>query len=437
MIAVINHRQMRAAAAEEVHQSIATARQAQRTWAAQPTANRACFIGELRPLLADAAPDLARAAGLIARRPVAEKLVSEVLPLLEACRFLEKNADKVLRPRRHGWFGRPLWLHGSSFEVHRKPFGVILIVGPRNYPLFIPIVQILQALVAGNAVVVKPAEGASQPVSEFLEVLKRSRIPTELVQVLSEDPESARAAVRFGVDKALFTGSSENGRDFLEELAKQNTPSVMELSGADTVFLRADADVQLAARAIDFGTHLNNGDTCMAPHAIIAHEAVADELDQTLRGLGLPTETMLRVRDDAEALQIAEFDEHGLGAAIFSRDESAARAFALQLATGFVTINDLIVPTADPRFPFGGIRRSGFGVTRGAEGLLEMTHAQPIAIRRSRFLPHLDQPQPIDAELFTAFAQLTHGRGFPMRYNALCRLATAGRERMRLRKEAP
>lgn len=437
MIAVINHRQMQAAAAEEVQQSIATARQAQRTWAALPTAKRACLIGELRPLLADAAPDLASAAGLISRRPEAEKLVSEVLPLLEACRFLEKNADKVLRPRRHGWFGRPLWLHGSSFEVHRKPVGVVLIVGPRNYPLFIPVVQILHALVAGNAVLVKPAEEALHPVSEFLRVLQRSRIPADLVQVLPEDPEAARAAVRCGVDKALFTGSSENGRDFLEELAKQNTPSVMELSGADTVFLRADADVQLAAHAIDFGVRLNNGDTCMAPHAIIAHQAVADELAEALRGLGVPTETILRVRDDAEALQLAEFDEHGLGAAIFSRDESAAQAFALQLATGFVTINDLIVPTADPRFPFGGIRRSGFGVTRGAEGLLEMTYVQPIAIRRSRFLPHLDQPLPNDAELFTAFAQLTHGRGLAMRYNALCRLVSAGRERMRSRKETP
>ena len=436
MIAVIDHEQMLAAAAEETREAIATARRAQATWAATSIADRARHIGSLRPMLAAQATEMARAAGSIAGRPVAEKLVSEVLPLLEACRFLEKNAARILAPKRHGRRGRPVWLHGSSFEISRKPFGVILIVGPRNYPLFIPVVQMLHALVAGNAVVLKPAEGASLPVAEFMHrVLAQSAIPKELVHLLPEDPQAARAAVKFGVDKAIFTGSSCNGRDFLEELAKQNTPSVMELSGADTVFVRADADVQLAAKAIEFGSRLNDGDTCMAPHAIVAHVAIADALERALRASGLTTEPLLRVHDDAEALEIAAFDEHRLGAAIFSRDENAARHFARQLATGFATINDIIVPTADPRFPFGGVRGSGFGVTRGAEGLLAMTHPQPIAIRRTRFLPHLEKPQTNDAELFAAFASLIHGRGFALRSAALKRVMAAGRERMRIAKE--
>jgi acyl-CoA reductase-like NAD-dependent aldehyde dehydrogenase len=436
MIAVIDHEQLLAAAAEEVREAIATARRAQFSWAKISLAQRARWIGELRPLLAQQATEIASAAGSVADRPVAEKLVSEVLPLLESCRFLEKNAARILRSRRYGARGRPAWLHGSSFEVFRKPLGVVLIVGPGNYPLFMPVVQMLHALVAGNAVVIKPAEGASLPVAEFVQrVLSHSAIPKELVHILPEDPQAARAAVQLGVDKAVFTGSSCNGRDFLAELAKQNTPSVMELSGADTVFVRADADVQLAAKAIQFGSRLNNGDTCMAPHAIVAHASVAPALERALRDLGLATEPILPVRNDAEALEIAAFDEHGLGAAIFSRDEAAARNLARQLATGFATINDIIVPTADPRFPFGGVRGSGFGVTRGAEGLLEMTHPQSIAIRRTRFLPHLEKPQRNDGELFAAFALLIHGRGVACKLGAIKRLIGAGRERIRASKE--
>jgi aldehyde dehydrogenase (NAD+) len=68
------------------------------------------------------------------------------------------------------------------------------------------------------------------------------------------------------------------------------------------------------------------------------------------------------VANDSEALEVAAIDEHGLGAAVFSRDEDAARRFAQQLMTGFVTINDIIVPTADPRLPFGGTRASGLGL---------------------------------------------------------------------------
>ncbi len=360
--------------------------------------------------------------------PIAEKMVSEVLPLLEAVRFLEKNAARILQAKRYGRRGRPLWLGGHSFEVERKPFGVVLIVGPGNYPLFIPAVQMLQALAAGNAVVVKPAPSCTRVIESFADLL-RETLPPGLIQILPEEPAAARAAVRAGIDKAIFTGASENGRAFLAELAHTNTPSVMELSGADAVFVRADADATMAAKAIAFGQRLNAGDTCMAPRTIIAHRTIAPELTAQLQRLGLATDGIFVVEDDAEALEIAAFDEHGLGASIFSRDEDAARAFARQLATGFATINDLIVPTADPRFPFGGVRASGFGVSRGAEGLLEMTYPQAIAVRRSRFLPHLDAPKPGDEKIFEAFIHGAHGKGFGFRTKSLLRLLSLIRKR--------
>ncbi|CAN5518885.1 hypothetical protein BH18VER1_BH18VER1_01770 [soil metagenome] len=432
MIALYDERETLAAMRNDVREAVTAARAAQQEWFARPVRERAARIGAIRPLLAAHAAEIARVTASLSDRPVAEKLVSEVLPLLEACRFLQKNAARILRPQRHGARGRPLWLQGSSFEVHRKPFGVILIVGAGNYPLFIPAVQIVHAVAAGNAVVVKPAEDSAAPLAAFIDdILSAAGIPEQLVQLLDESPEAARQAVRCGIDKAVFTGSSGNGRDFLAELAKFNTPSVMELSGADAVYVRDDADVELAAKAIAFGSHLNGGDTCMAPHGIIVQNRAASALANALGKLGVSADTIFTVQDDAEALQMASMDEHGLGAAIFSRDEKAAEAFARQLSTGFVTINDIIVPTADPRLPFGGVRGSGFGVTRGVEGLIEMTYPQPIAIRRSRFLPHLEKPQRDDAELFAAFAALTHTRGVANRIGALRHLFTAARARIR------
>lgn len=432
MIALLNPQSSAALDAEDVERRVIAARAEQKSWAQRSVRDRARLVGDLRPLLAERATELARAAAAIHARPLAEKMVSEVLPLLEAARFLEKSAARILRTKRFGAAGRPIWLHGSSFQIQRKAFGVVLIVGPSNYPLFIPAAQMLHALVAGNAVILKPAERSSAPMTFLVDqVLRRSEIPPELVQILPESPEAARSAIRGRIDKAIFTGSSENGRDFLAELATHNMPSIMELSGADSVFVRADADVALAAKAIAFGLRLNAGDTCMAPHTIFVHKVIAQHLKEALRKLHVPTEGIFVVRDDAEALEIASFDEHGLGAAIFSRDERAARAFADQLATGFVTINDIIVPTADPRFPFGGVRGSGFGVTRGAEGLLEMTFPHCIAVRRTRFLPHLEEPQPGDPQIFDAFISLLHGRGFSRRFRGLRRLFKAGRDRMR------
>ena len=97
-------------------------------------------------------------------------------------------------------------------------------------------------------------------------------------------------------------------------------------------------------------------------------------------------------------------------------------ALAARVRAGSVCVNDLIVPTADPRLPFGGRGRSGFGATRGAEGLLEMTVAKTVSIRRGRFRPHLDAPKPGDAARFAHMTALLHG-AWPDRWAALRGLA--------------
>lgn len=401
--------------------SIAAARVAQRGWEATPLRERLRLVRQLRCASAADATALAQLAAAPHGRPVAEKLVSEVIPFLDACRFLEREARWILREKRFGARGRPLWLRGSSFVVERKPFGVALVVGPGNYPLFLPAVHLLQALVAGNAVLVKPAENCSAPLRWLLE---RMPLSADLIQLLPEPPEAVQEAVRAGVDKVIFTGSSENGRSLLRLMAERNTPGIFELSGADAVIVRQDADLARAVAAIRFAQRLNGGDTCMAPHAVFAHQRIAGRLRNSLG-----RECELQVfADDDEAIELARQAEFGLGASIFSADEKAARNLASHLPTGFVTINDLVVPTADPRFPFGGVRASGFGTTRGAEGLLAMTYPHVIATRRGRSLPHLMPPQPGDQELFAAYIKTAYGSGRG-RWKALPELMRAARKR--------
>ena len=89
---------------------------------------------------------------------------------------------------------------------------------------------------------------------------------------------------------------------------------------------------------------------------------------------------------------------------------------------GFTTSSDLIVPTADARIPFGGRSRSGFGVTRGAEGLLELTNPKVVTVSRGKFRPAFDSPRPGDGAMFTAYCRLAHGRGLKSRWAALVSL---------------
>jgi acyl-CoA reductase-like NAD-dependent aldehyde dehydrogenase len=266
----------------------AETRAVQARWALTPIRERLRVVRELRHLIAENANALAVAAGAVSGRPLAEKLVSEVLPLADACRWLERNAGRVLFPRRCGKRGRPFWLQGVSFEVQRQPLGVVLVIAPGNYPLFLPAVHSLHALIAGNAALLKPAPGTRDVALAFSNLAQGAGLDPALLTILPESVEAARHAIADGVDKVIFTGSSENGREVLSTLVGTNTPAVMELSGQDAVLVLADADLELVVRALRFGTRLNAGETCIAPRRLVVVQSIADDLLARLSAAHVP-----------------------------------------------------------------------------------------------------------------------------------------------------
>ncbi len=146
-----------------------------------------------------------------------------------------------------------------------------------------------------------------------------------------------------------------------------------------------------------------------------------------------PVITAIEARDTAAVLAMDTRCPFGLTAAIFG-EENAARALGDRLNVGTVTINDLIVPTADPRVPFTGRRGSGFGVTRGAEGLLEMTSPKTVAVRRGKSTRHYQPTAEVHESLFAAFTAMTHSSTLRERFSALRTLVTSAR---RLKSSQP
>lgn len=459
------------------------ARQSQPAWAALPLAERLRVVRRVRHAIAAHASDLARAVQRDETRQAAETLAAEVIPLADACKFLERQAPTLLAPRRLGRRGRPTWLFGSAAEIRREPLGVVLILAPANYPLLIPGVQILQSLVAGNAVIVKPAAGGGAALHGLADLLHRSGLPDGVLSVLDDSLESAKAAVRSDVDKVLLTGSADTGRQILGDLAPRLVPATMELSGNDAVFVLPGADIGLTVDALAYGLRFNGGATCIAPRRVFVvgqpEEPLTDALADALsalppapvpagvmdrltplldeaeaagcrfvparpeRGartmaplavvgagpeLGLlredifaPVLSVVAAPDEAAALAAAAMCPYALGTSIFG-PEDAAHRLAGRVNAGSVTINDLIVPTADPRLPFGGRGTSGYGVTRGGEGLLELTNVKTVGTRHGRFRPHYEPPQADDESLFTAYIEAAHGVGWRPRLAALRRV---------------
>jgi acyl-CoA reductase-like NAD-dependent aldehyde dehydrogenase len=354
-----------------------------------------------------------------------------------------------------------LWLLGVTSEIRRDPLGVVLVLGPSNYPLFLPGAQALQALAAGNAVCVKPAPGCSAPIAALVALLAEAGLPAGVLAVLDESAATGEAASRAGFDHIVLTGSAQTGRRVLAAAAATLTPSTMELSGNDAVFVLPGADLDLVASCLAYGVRLNDGATCIAPRRVFVPRALAGELERLVaaalsalpapvvpqaiaarlaslaeaavamgarrvagpvtfladataemalltQDVFAPWLALVPVGDMEEALAAASLCPYALGASVFG-PEAAAQALAARAPAGSVCVNDLIVPTADPRLPFGGRGESGFGVTRGAEGLLAMTRARTISVRRGRLRPHLDPKQSADAGRMAGLVAVLHG----------------------------
>lgn len=425
--------------------------QAGARWAATPIKQRLALIARCRHAIA------ANAEGLAATnpRPLADTLSAEILPLAEAASFLVSNATSILATKRLGL--GPLWLTGIRQEIRREPRGTVLILAPGNYPLFLPGAQALQALAAGNAVAVKPAPGRAAPMHALAAILEQAGLPDSTLQILAED--AGPAAMRAGYDYVVLTGSAETGVAVARAAAETLTPSAMELSGVDAAFILPGADLAIAAASLAYGLRLNAGATCIAPRRVFVPRTMeADLLSRLLAQLppaaAIPTATEARlvtlladaeargariaarnpailsgaspnlpilnqdvfapwlalipVADTEAALEAAALCPYALGASIFG-PHAAAYALAARIDAGSVCVNDLIMPTADPRLPFGGRHRSGFGVTRGAEGLLEMTVVKTVSTRRFGPRPHLDAKLNGNPAQLLTLLHLLHG----------------------------
>jgi aldehyde dehydrogenase (NAD+) len=249
---------------ESVSAQVAACRRAQVAWAARPVRDRLRLVRALRHSLVDAADELTSAIQRELGRTPHEALASDVLPFADACRFLEREAERLLRPRKVSLRSRPIWLWGQRDKIYRRPHGVVGVIGTWNYPVFLNGVQMAQALVAGNGVVWKPSEVSTASAPVLHSLFLRAGFPSDLVQLLPAAREFGPAVAEADVDHVVFTGSAATGQKLAAKLGERLVSSTMELSGCDAMFVLPDADIEMAAKAAWFGMTANNGQTCIA-----------------------------------------------------------------------------------------------------------------------------------------------------------------------------
>lgn len=261
--------------ADDVAAAVARARAAQPAWARLSYRDRANIILRAREIVLDQLEEIGKLISRETGKPVTEAIAMEIVPTLDFMHYFAENAKKILKRKRIG-LGQYNFMARTSYLVY-KPLGVVGIISPWNFPWATPLDEVVMALMAGNAVVVKPSELTPFPALKIADVFKQAQLPDGLLEIVTGDGSTGAALVEAGVNKIMFTGSVDTGKRVAEAAAKHLTPVVLELGGKDPMIVFEDANLENAARAAIWGAFCNSGQACASIERCYVHESIADK----------------------------------------------------------------------------------------------------------------------------------------------------------------
>lgn len=275
-------RELECAGEVEVLATVDRARIAQPAWNDLGLRRRIEVLREFQSKLHARKSEIAAAITREAGKPRAESLVTEVLVVLDAAGFLIDNAWQLLRdePLPHGNLATKL----KSGRLVREPHGVIGIISPWNYPFSIPATETLAALVAGNAVVLKPSELTPLVALELASLLHAAGVPEAVFQVVVGEGATGAALLHSSIDKLVFTGSVATGKRIAVAAAERLLPVILELGGKDPMLVLDDADLDVASSAAVWGAFVNAGQACLSVERCYVHRSLYDAFAQACAG---------------------------------------------------------------------------------------------------------------------------------------------------------
>ena len=441
---------------DDVAAALARAKAAQRDWGSTPVAERARIVRGAIDYLVEHRAELIDTIRADTGKTRAEALMVEVIAACDSINHWSACAVRDLSDevRKTHAFMRPL----KKLVMHYRPLGVVGVITPWNGPFALSVNPTVQALLAGNAVLLKPSEVAPRSGDWAARIFHEAGVPEDVMQVLHGDGETGAALVSAGVQKISFTGSVATGKKIALACAEQLIPCTLELGGKDAMIVCADADLERAANGAIFNSIFNTGHVCMGVERIYVVESVADEferlVEQKMREVryagsnsdelseigalfwdrqlpiieghvqdarekgaevvlggeadtheGLfykptlvrnvdhtmdlmrretfgPIVSIMRVKDEDEAIRMANDSEYGLSGSVWTRDDEKGIEIAKRMEAGSVHVNDASISYGVLEAPFGGMKQSGLGQVNGKHGLRGYTFQQPIIVDR-------------------------------------------------------
>lgn len=436
---------VRVTPAAEVADLVTRARVAGLRWAALAPNERAHRVKAAGKRFLERAEEAAAILEVETGRPRAESYLTELIPNADLFDHWVRTAPTALQPAPVSI--DPLVFPGKRGVVERLPLGVVAVISPWNFPLALPLRTIVPALLAGNAVVLKPSEYTPR-IGAFLAQIFAETLGPDLVPVVQGGAAQGQALIEAGVDRVCFVGSPRTGAAVARAAAATLTPVSLELGGKDAALVLADADLDRAANGVIWGAFANAGQNCAAIERCYVDRAIAQPFVEKLReriaalqpgrdlgplttpaqralvvtqleearrrgvavriegdgqrlapvllvdppaGLALlreetfgPVLPVIPCDGEEEMVRRANDSAYGLTASVWSRDLARAEALGRRLQAGVVTVNNHAFTGGLAQAPWGGVRGSGGGVTGGPDALHELTRQRFVLVDSSR-----------------------------------------------------
>jgi succinate-semialdehyde dehydrogenase/glutarate-semialdehyde dehydrogenase len=298
--------------AAEVRAVVARARRAQQAWALADVRERGRRLVRFRQGLVEHAEELADLLAREAGKPRHEALMHEVAIACDLITYFAKEGARLLAPEER----RPHLFRYRRTVVDYFPRGVVGVIGPWNFPLQLPLRDVVAAVVAGNAAVVKPSEVTPLVMLKAKQIWDESGMPEDLLGVVTGLGDTGAALIDAGIDLCVFTGSVGTGRRVAAACGERLIPCIMELGGKAPLIACGDSDVERTAQAIVNGGFVNSGQVCISVERVYAHrdvhEALVDRVVELTRKLraGNPAEELCDVGAVTFARQLEVAERH-------------------------------------------------------------------------------------------------------------------------------
>jgi len=280
---------------EKLDKIFENSRKAQKIWAKLPLKGRARKIIKVNEVISRQFDEISLIISKEVGKPPSEAFTNEVYGVVDSTFHYYISVEEILGKEEEIPLGFYESLDKRSILLY-KPFGVICVIGPYNYPFTIPFQQIVQSLMAGNSVIFKPSSDTVLVGQKIQEIFNNINIPENLVQTVFGDGSKIGNSLIDKADKILFTGSTSTGKKIMQRAAQTLTEVSLELGGKSAMIIFPDADIERAVLAARWGVFTNSGQVCASVKRLYLHSDIYDtflnKLIQLTKELkqGIPTE---------------------------------------------------------------------------------------------------------------------------------------------------